>query len=443
MIDWSERRIVLGREMPAWQANLYALLIVVFVAFVGFTFASPFLPLLVRELGVQDPSAIAIWSGIILAMGPIGAVISGPFWGRIADRVGGRVTLSRTVFGFGVLSAVMAFATDVHQLAALRLGMGLLGGFTTVAMALASMSSPPERTTRSIALIQSAQIVSLIVGPAMGGLVADHVGIRATFLASAGLSGFAFVTMQLLYRDPVALAQQRGNRGGKGAGAKRDFRSILRTPYFVPLFLVLFVGTFVDRSMQPLIPLFIAELGSLSGAVASTTGFIVVAGAVAAAVSANAAGRLVQRFTHAQLLFVALTLGGIGCALMAASQTPLQFGLLRVEVGLFAGGVLTLAYGLGGSLIPIDRRASAFGILASGAMIGNASSQLIGGLMASISLRGAFLVNAGIFALGALIVLFGMGLKRRPTPAAEPATPPVQPAAGSVASSDQAAPEAS
>jgi DHA1 family multidrug resistance protein-like MFS transporter len=443
MIDWSERRIVLGREMPAWQANLYALLVVVFVAFVGFTFASPFLPLLVRELGVQDPSAVAIWSGIILAMGPIGAVISGPFWGRIADRVGGRVTLSRTVFGFGVLSAVMAFATDVHQLAALRLGMGLLGGFTTVAMALASMSSPPERTTRSIALIQSAQIVSLIVGPVMGGLVADHVGIRATFLASAGLSGFAFVTMQLLYRDPVAVVQQRGNRGAKGAGAKRDFRSILRTPYFAPLFLVLFVGTFVDRSMQPLIPLFVAELGSLSGAVASTTGFIVAAGAVAAAVSANAAGRLVQRFTHAQLLFVALTLGGIGCAVMAASQTPLQFGLLRVEVGLFAGGVLTLAYGLGGSLIPIDRRASAFGILASGAMIGNASSQLIGGLMASINLRGAFLVNAGIFALGALIVLFGMGLTRRPTPAAEPAAPPVPSAAGSVASSDQAAPKAS
>ena len=420
MIDWSERRLVLGREIPTWQANLYALLIVVFVAFVGFTFASPFLPLLVRELGVSDPSAVAIWSGVILAMGPLGAVISGPFWGRIADRVGGRVTLSRTVFGFGVLSAIMAFATDVHQLAALRLGMGLLGGFTTVAMALASMSSPPERTTRSIALIQSAQIVSLIVGPALGGLVADHLGIRAAFLGSAALSAFAFVTMQLLYREPLGLAHQRRSRAATG-GAKRDFRSILRTPYFAPLFLVLFAGNFVDRSMQPLIPLFIAELGSATGPVASTTGFIVAAGAVAAAVSANAAGRLVQRFTHAQLLFAALVLGGIGCGLMAASQSALQFGLLRVEVGLFAGGVLTLAYGLGGSLIPIERRASAFGVLASGAMIGNASSQLIGGLMASISLRGAFLVNAAIFGLGALIVLFGMGLGRSPAPAAEPA----------------------
>ena len=40
-----------------WQRNVWALTLIVFVAFVGFQFFSPFLPLYVRELGVTDPGA--------------------------------------------------------------------------------------------------------------------------------------------------------------------------------------------------------------------------------------------------------------------------------------------------------------------------------------------------------------------------------------------------
>lgn len=409
-IDWTERRLLFGREVLVWQANLYALLTVTFVAFIGFNFASPFIPILVREAGITDPAAAAIWSGIILGAGPIGAVLTGPFWGKVADKIGGRATLSRTVFGFGVLTAVMAFSTDAWHLAVLRLGMGLLGGFTTVAAAMASMSSPPERTTRSIALVQSAQIVSLVVGPALGGIMADHLGIRATFLGSAALAGFAFVTMLVLYRDPVAVQQAR-TRAAQG-GPRPGFWEILKTPCFLPLLLVLIVGNFTDRAFQPLVPLFVPGLDVPATSVASTSGFIVAAGAVAATFSANAAGRLVQRFTHTQLLFVSQILAAIGCALIALTQTAWQFGILRTEVGLFGGSVLTLAYGLGSSLIPIERRGTAFGVLATGAMLGGALSPVAGGLVGAYSLRAAFLLNAVIFLIGAGIVWFGLGFGR-------------------------------
>jgi hypothetical protein len=62
-IDWTEQRAFLGRSLYVWQVNLASLLAVLFVAFVGFYFSSPFLPLLVRHLGVTDPRAVAIWSG--------------------------------------------------------------------------------------------------------------------------------------------------------------------------------------------------------------------------------------------------------------------------------------------------------------------------------------------------------------------------------------------
>ena len=50
---------------PRWQRNVWALTLTVFVAFVGFQFFSPFLPLYVHELGVTDPRGIALWSGEI------------------------------------------------------------------------------------------------------------------------------------------------------------------------------------------------------------------------------------------------------------------------------------------------------------------------------------------------------------------------------------------
>src|SRR5882762_4818901 len=99
-IDWTAQRAVLGRHYFVWQLNLYSLLAVLFVAFIGFSFSSPFLPLLVHQLGVTDPRAAALWSGVLIGLGPMSAVITSPFWGRIADRIGGRLLLLRTVLGF-------------------------------------------------------------------------------------------------------------------------------------------------------------------------------------------------------------------------------------------------------------------------------------------------------------------------------------------------------
>jgi DHA1 family multidrug resistance protein-like MFS transporter len=408
-IDWTEQRALWGYSVYVWQMNLGSLLAVLFVAFVGFYFSSPFLPLLVGELGITDPRAVAIWSGVLIALGPASAAIASPLWGRLADRFGGRLLLVRTVFGFALLNLLCAVSTSVWQLGLMRLLMGTLGGFTAVALALASLSAPPEYLTRAIALTQSAQILGLMVGPALGGLLADHFGIRAAFVGSSALAVIAGVNMLLVYHEPRPSAPQRQAR------PKVGLRALLQTPGFVPILIVLFAGSFTDRSYQPLIPLFVAFLVPVDGAVASLTGLIVAGGALAAALSANAASRLVPRFTHAQVLWWALVACIGGSALMAYSHTAWQLGLLRAAVGLFAGCILTLAYGLGGTVVPIEQRSSAFGALNSGAMVGSAMGPLMAGLLAAVSLRGAFLFNTAIFCIGLLAVWRGLGVHREPS----------------------------
>ena len=76
-VDWGEERVILGRRFLVWQLNLYSLLLVLFIAFVGFYFAAPFLPFYVMELGVADPRAAAVWSGVLIGLPLFTATVNG------------------------------------------------------------------------------------------------------------------------------------------------------------------------------------------------------------------------------------------------------------------------------------------------------------------------------------------------------------------------------
>ena len=151
------------------------------------------------------------------------------------------------------------------------------------------------------------------------------------------------------------------------------------------------------------------------------TGLIVAGGALAATLSANVASRLLLHIPHARVLVVALSACAAGSGLLVWSHTALQFGLLRVAIGLFDGSILTLSYGLGASVIPVDNRASAFGVLHSGAQIGSAVSPMLSGVLAAGSLRLAFLCNAALLCGGTVVAWHWL---RAPQEEPHSATPP-------------------
>ena len=176
-----------------WRRNVWALSLIVFVAFVGFQFFSPFLPLYVRELGVTDPGKIALWSGVLSAVTPAVSGILSPLFGRLADRFGRKMMLIRSLAGFIVIIAAMGMVTSVQQLFIARLLQGLFAGFTPMVMALASMAAPRDRVPAAIGMVQSAQLLSVAVGPAVGGYVASHLGIRYAFFVTAGMCVVALI----------------------------------------------------------------------------------------------------------------------------------------------------------------------------------------------------------------------------------------------------------
>jgi DHA1 family multidrug resistance protein-like MFS transporter len=371
----------------------------VFIAFVGFQFFSPFLPLYVRELGVTDPAAIALWSGLLAAVTPAVSGLLAPLFGRLADRFGRKMMLIRSLAAFTVIIALMGLVRSVQQLFVARLLMGFFAGFTPMAIALASVSAPRDKTSIAIARVQGAQLLSVAVGPAVGGLVASRLGIRPAFFVTAGMCVLALVALIFLFQE----ARPDGPETRRAARPSTPFTAFLRHPHFMTVMALLLIAQFVDRGLSLLIPLQVAHMPGVEAA--ATSGLIIAVAAVGATLSAGAAARLSEFVPAGQLLLGQLVVGGAFCALMALAESRLPLLILRTVVALCLGGALTLTYSLGGLIVPAETRGAAFGWLALGVQIGTALSPLANGWVAAASLPGAYVLNGALAWAGAALLL--------------------------------------
>jgi len=388
-------------EPESWQRNVWALALVVFTAFLGFQFFSPFLPLYVQELGVTDPAQVAVWSGVLFAVTPGVSGLLGPLWGRLSDRVGRKLMLIRSLAGFVVIIAAMGLVTSVYQLFIARLLQGVFAGFSVMAMAVASVSCPRDKVPVAIGRVQSAQLLSVALGPVAGGYVASHFGIRFAFFVTAGLCALALVGLIVLFKEE--------RPGGAGEVSRRpphlSLREVLRLPHFPVVLGLLLICQFIDRGLALLIPLKVADLPGV-GQIAAISGVIISVSAVCGTISASAAGRLALRWPTARLLLLGCVMGGVPCALMAWADTWVVLLVLRCLVGFGLGGAVTLAYSLGGHLAPSDTRGAAFGWLALGVQFGTALSPLATGGLAALSLPGAFVFDGALAWVAAALLLF-------------------------------------
>ncbi|MBI3634627.1 MAG: MFS transporter [Candidatus Rokubacteria bacterium] len=384
-----------------WQRNVWALALCVFIAFVGFQFFSPFLPLYVRELGVIDPARIALWSGALTAVTPTVSGLMSPLFGRLADRFGWKIMLIRSLAGFTVIIAAMGLVRSVEQLFVARFLQGLVAGFTPMAMAAASVAAPREKVSVAIARVQSAQLLSVAVGPLAGGIVASRVGIRPAFFITAGLCAIALVALIVLFREVQAPAAGVSRRGGP----RTPLRVFLGYPHFLVAMGLLLIAQFVDRALSLLIPLQVAHMPGIEPA--ATSGVIISVAAIGAAGSASLAARVAQAIPAGRLLVAQLVAGGLFCGAMAFADHWVPLLVLRTLAALCLGGALTLAYSLGGMLVPGETRGAAFGWLALGVQVGTAASPLVTGAIGARSLGAA--VGAGLLAFGARGLLHRRG----------------------------------
>jgi len=395
------------------RRNQLVTVAMVFSVFTGFAFVLPFLPLYVRELGVDEPQAAALWAGVLIGVSPLVAGFLAPVWGRLADRHGHKSIAVKALVAYVALLALCSMVTRVEELLALRVGLGLFGGLGPLGLAMAAAQAPREDTGRAVGLVQAAQILSAAIGPFAGGLLADAIGMRRTFLVAAGVCALTLLLVLVLYAE-TERPRERAREAASGG-----FRSVIALPGLLTLLAVLFGVNFIGRSFTPILPLHLQDLGVPTARLASATGILISVYSIAAAASATLLGRASRSRSPRRLLLLTLLGGAPIVASMALVPSYRAFLALAVLGGLVGGGTLTLCYTMGGLMVPQGIRTTAFGFFSGAALFGGAISPSIAGLIAHASFRGIYWVDAALYLVLATVLVWGRP-KREASPAASP-----------------------
>ena len=366
----------------------------------GFTLVMPFLPLYLEQLGVTDVGEISLWAGVSLGVTPAITALMAPFWGRLGDRYGRKIMIERSLASFVIVMAAMAFVTRPWHVFMLRAIQGLFAGYGALALTMAADSAPKNQTAYAIGFVQSAQRLGPALGPVIGGVVAQAVGLRNAFFVTAAFYAFAFALVIFVF-DETGVVKTPVERQTQ---ERVTFRSVLAFQNFLLLMVVIFAIQFVDRSFGPVLPLFVAALGASPASVTLLSGVLFSIVAASAAVGNNVCARLLKRESPRSVIAGACALAAFGISGYLMTSSAWWLVLPTLPFGLAVGAAMTAAYTAASAVIPAGATGVGFGLLTTASLVGLAVSPIVNGLVGAASLRAVFVVDAVILAALAILV---------------------------------------
>ena len=394
-----------GAPAISWRRNLWAIWAAQILAIVGFSLRVPFLPFYLADLGVRGDEALALWTGMVNAGGAGVMMVAAPLWGILADRHGRRPMLIRAAFAGAATVGLMALATQPWHLLALRLVEGAFTGTVTASTVLVASTTPKARLGYALGMVQTAVFAGASLGPLFGGVLADRIGPRPTFLAASACLAVSGLLVVVFVRERFVPAPRaaRPAAGPPPARLRASGGFLLAGPMLV-LVGLLFGVRMASSAVQPIVPLYVLQLAPDIGDASSLAGLTLGALGLTSAVSAVFLGRLGDRRDHRHVLLVSTAVGGALYLPMALAREPWHLVGLMALFGVAAGGIVPSANALVAEATPVERRGTVFGVTAAASSAGGFVGPLLGaGVAAALGFRAPFVLTGAILlALAAL-----------------------------------------
>ncbi|WP_008339198.1 MFS transporter [Alicyclobacillus acidocaldarius] len=380
--------------MTAWRRTLVILWCANFCAAAGMSQIIPFIPLYLAELGLHTERSIDHWSSWVFSAQFVTSFMFQPIWGSLADRYGRKPMLLRAGFGMGVMTALMGLVGAPWQLLVLRLVNGVFSGFIAMAISLQASVTPAENAGRALGTLQTGNIAGSLIGPLVGGLLAEWLGFRGCFFFTGAMLVLASLIVLLFVHEPKGARRARA----KVRGSWKSLAGLW------PVFLGSFMTQLAMMSIEPIVTIFTrsiyhgAHLTLAAGLVVATSG-------IANLIGTPTLGRVGDRVGQQRVLLLALF--GAACAFLPQALAHALWLLLlgRFLLGLFVGGMLPSLQALVRKLAPEDKQATAYGLNSSATFFGNLVGPLIGGQVAAMyGIRSVFYVTMALLLLNAAVI---------------------------------------
>lgn len=373
-----------------WKRNLFIVWIGCFLTGAGFSLVMPFLPLYVEKLGVTGHESLNLWSGLVFSITFLFSAIASPFWGSLADRKGRKIMLLRSALGMSIIMVLMGLAQNIWQFLILRALLGLLGGFVPNANALIATQIPRNKSGWALGTLSTGAVSGALIGPLLGGLLADSYGLRPVFFITATVLFLCFIMTFYFVREQFVAVNK------KDMLDRKQVFSSLKDPKLV---LCLFVTTLIIQvatgSIAPILTLYVRELAGNTQNLAFISGMIASVPGVAALMSAPRLGKLGDKIGPERILVAMMAVSVLLLIPMGFVQTPLQLGILRFLLGAADGALLPAVQALLFYNCTNQVAGRVFSYNQSFRDIGNVTGPLLGAtISASYGFRAVFCVTA-------------------------------------------------
>ncbi|MFO1447823.1 MAG: MFS transporter [Opitutaceae bacterium] len=362
-------------------------------------------PVLRTELGLSD-TQLGLTGSVFLWVYAIGC----PLAGQLADRFSKRTLVVLSLAIWSLVTVATGFATSAFGLLALRAAMGISESlYMPAAISLTANAHVPEKRSRAIAMLSTAQIIGTVAGAWFGGWMAQQGHWREAFYALGGVGLLYAVPYFLFLRGVNENAQVETRKAGGSLAAG----VLLRVPTYLLLCFVFPVFVFGLWLIYSWLPNFLHEKFALNLADAAFTATAYLQGATLLGMLCGGflADRLYLRLRSSRLWLLALSL--LLCApclhalggsktLMLTCWSAAGFGL---SSGFFMGNIFPAAF----EVVPADTRASAVGVLNLCGGLLSGFAPLFGGLWKrTIGMEHLLTYTAGIYLAGAAALVLGI-----------------------------------
>ena len=277
----------------------------------SYTMLIPFLPMyLTMELGVSEAD-VNIWSGIVFSASFLVSAIMAPIWGRMADTKGKRIMAMRASFLLSISYFLGGIVETPGQLTLMRLFQGFASGLWPMDLAIMTLYAPPKKLGFCLGVMQGTLTAGGVVGPLLGGVLAEAVGMRYSFFLAAAALFMNFLIFTFIIKEPPTAKKAADQE----AAPEEDV-----SPWRMPLLRnMLLCGTLVQMViliLQPVLTTYVAKLAGPMPNIVFVAGLVFSLGGIAGAMAAPFWGTFGQR----RGFFRAMCLGMAGAGLSMIIQ---------------------------------------------------------------------------------------------------------------------------
>ena len=178
------------------------------------TIANVVLPYIAGGLGVSEDEASWVVTTYLVANAV--ALTASAFLARLFGR---KAFFLICLALFTASSVLCAYAWNLDSLLFFRILQGLGGGgMVPVAQSILADSFPPEKRGQGFALFGVAVVVAPVIGPTLGGWLADNLSWSWCFLINGPVGVATIALIALILPEPKAAVEERGRARRDGGG---------------------------------------------------------------------------------------------------------------------------------------------------------------------------------------------------------------------------------